>query len=94
MNCFCFSTRSISPEIRQIRAALSARHGKLTLNGIARESMYVISAHVAGFGCDKSIVCCFDPSVVVVRLREAFPEVEVMAEDIAWRDCGLMKQSG
>jgi hypothetical protein len=56
--------------------------------------MYVISAHVAGFGCDKNIVCCFDPSVVVVRLREAFSEVEVMAENIAWRDYNLMKQYG
>ena len=56
--------------------------------------MYVISAHVAGFGCDKNVVCYFDPSVVVVRLREAFPEVEVMPEDVAWRDCNLMKEFG
>jgi hypothetical protein len=56
--------------------------------------MYVISAHVAGFGCDKRIVCCFDPSVVVVRLREAFPEMEIVPEEIAWRDHNLMKQHG
>src|SRR5262249_5802450 len=56
--------------------------------------MYEISAHVAGFGCDKNIVCCFDPSVVVVRWREEFPEVEVVPEDMAWRDYKLMKQFG
>jgi hypothetical protein len=31
--------------------------------------MFEIAAQVEGFGLDKNFVCCFDPNVVIVRLR-------------------------
>src|SRR5687767_5447316 len=53
--------------------------------------MFVISASVTGAGMDTDIVCCFDPAVVVVRLREAFPEVEVIPEDFSWKAYDAMR---
>jgi hypothetical protein len=47
--------------------------------------MYAIVASVAGGGMDAEVVCCFDPTVVVVRLRRAFPEIEIDPQDRAWR---------
>jgi hypothetical protein len=56
--------------------------------------VFVISASVVGHGMDKNIVCCFDPTIVIVRLREAFPEVEVVPKDFAWRDYDAFRQRG
>src|SRR5687768_1931780 len=56
--------------------------------------MFEISAKVSGGGLDPNIVCCFDPTIVVVRLRKAFPEVEVIPQDFAWRDYDAFKQRG
>lgn len=56
--------------------------------------MFEISAHVKGGGYDESTVCCFDPTVVVVRLRKAFPEVEVTPQDFAWKDYDAFRQRG
>src|SRR5687767_2386405 len=54
--------------------------------------MFVISAAVSGHGLDPRIVCCFDPTLV--RLREAFPEVEVIPEDFAWKDYDAFRARG
>jgi len=56
--------------------------------------MFTISASIPGHGLDKAIVCCFDPTIVVARLREAFPEVEIIPQDFAWRDYDTFKQHG
>jgi hypothetical protein len=56
--------------------------------------MFVISATIAGGGLEKSNICCFDPTIVVVRLREAFADVEIIAEDMAWRDYDHFKARG
>jgi hypothetical protein len=56
--------------------------------------MFQISASVSGAGMDSSVVCCFDPTIVVVRLRRTFPEVEVVPQDFAWRDYDSFKQRG
>jgi hypothetical protein len=56
--------------------------------------MFIISANIRGYGCDKSVVCSFDPSIVITRLREAFPEAQVSDEDRAWRDYEALKERG
>ena len=56
--------------------------------------MFLISADVAGHGMDAAVICCFDPTVVVVRLKQVFPEVEVIPEDFAWRDYDSFKRRG
>jgi hypothetical protein len=56
--------------------------------------MYLITADIAGDGLDKSNICCFDPTIVVLRLREAFPDLEVAPEDLAWRDYDAFKKHG
>lgn len=56
--------------------------------------MHEISASVAGAGMDADVVCCFDPTIVIVRLRRAFPEVEVNPQDLAWRDYESFQQRG
>lgn len=56
--------------------------------------MFLISANVAGNGMDAAVVGCFDPTVVVVRLKQAFPEVEVIPEDFAWRHYDAFKRRG
>jgi hypothetical protein len=49
---------------------------------------------VAGGGLDAEVVCCFDPKIVIVRLKRAFPEVEVDPYDHAWRDYDIFQQMG
>jgi hypothetical protein len=56
--------------------------------------MFEIGAQVRGGGFDEAIVGCFDPTVVVVRLRKVFPEVTVDQEDFAWKDYDLFKRMG
>jgi|GEM_PF-3075911 len=56
--------------------------------------MFVISAEVAGDGMNTDVVYCFDPTIVIVRLRQAFPDVEVIPQDLAWRDCDTFKERG
>jgi hypothetical protein len=56
--------------------------------------MFEISATVSGFGLDPNVFCCFDPTVVIARLRKAFPEVEVLPQDFAWRDFDAFRQHG
>lgn len=43
---------------------------------------------------DTAVVGCFDPTVVVVRLKREFPDVVVSSEDLAWRDYDVFKQRG
>jgi hypothetical protein len=43
--------------------------------------MFQMRARVRGGGLDTTVVGCFDPTIVVVRLREAFPEVKVDPEE-------------
>jgi hypothetical protein len=56
--------------------------------------MFRISASVNGAGTDSNVVCCFDPTMVIVRLRRVFPDVEVIPQDFAWRDYDAFKQRG
>src|SRR5579859_529590 len=56
--------------------------------------MFRISAEITGAGMNTDVVCCFDPNIVMVRLRAAFPELEVVAVDFAWRDYDAFKQWG
>jgi hypothetical protein len=56
--------------------------------------MFTISASIPEGGFDKAIVCCFDPTIVIARLRDAFPEVEIIPQDFAWRDYDTFKQHG
>jgi hypothetical protein len=56
--------------------------------------MFEISANITGGGLKMSNICCFDPTVVVVRLREAFPDVEIVPEDMAWRYYDHFKRRG
>ncbi|MGI8978450.1 MAG: hypothetical protein ACR2FY_04430 [Pirellulaceae bacterium] len=56
--------------------------------------MFTISASVTGAGMDSGIVGCFDPTVVIARLRRAFPDVEVIPQDFAWRDYDAFLQRG
>ena len=48
--------------------------------------MFEIAATIDGGGMDKGIICCFDPSVVRWRLREAFPDARLDPKDYAWKD--------
>jgi hypothetical protein len=59
-----------------------------------REAMFIISASVPGAGMDSSVVGCFDPTVVIARLRKAFPDVEVIPQDFAWKDYDSFRQRG
>lgn len=54
--------------------------------------MFEISATVSGYGFDTNVVGCFDPRIVIARLREAFPEAEVNPQDLAWRDYDTFRQ--
>jgi hypothetical protein len=56
--------------------------------------MFVISAEVDGGGMNTDVVCCFDPTIVIVRLRQAFPDAEVIPQDLAWRDYDAFKERG
>ena len=56
--------------------------------------MFMISAKVDGAGMDSKVICCFDPTIVIVRLRRAFPDVEIIPHDFAWRDYDAFKQRG
>lgn len=56
--------------------------------------MFEISATVAGHGMDMDVVCCFDPTIIVARLRKSFPAVEIIPQDFAWRDYDAFKQRG
>lgn len=47
---------------------------------------FQISAKIRGDGFDKSVVCCFDPTVVMGRLRTRFPDVELIPGDASLRD--------
>jgi hypothetical protein len=48
--------------------------------------VYEISANIEGGFDDPDVVCAFDPTKVVVRLRLAFPGADMDPKDYAWRD--------
>lgn len=48
--------------------------------------MVRITAEIEGFGVETSVVCCFDPTVVIARLREVFPELIVSPLDSSWKN--------
>lgn len=54
--------------------------------------MFILSADIDHD--DTEVICCFDPTVVVVRFQRLFPEAEVIPQDFAWRDYDLFKQRG
>lgn len=54
--------------------------------------MFILSAEICGDGLDPAVVCCFDPTMVIARLRAAIPEVEVVPQDFAWRDYDAFKR--
>jgi hypothetical protein len=56
--------------------------------------MFEIRAKIRGAGCDEAIIGCFDPTVAIVRLRKAFPEVTVDPEDFAWKYFDEFKRRG
>ena len=57
--------------------------------------VYKIAAEVPGCGTEIDVVGCFDPTVVIARLRRAFPdEVEVDPEDQGWKDYKAMLRLG
>ena len=55
---------------------------------------YEVAAKIPGFGGSPDNIGCFDPTIVVVRLKEAFPEVAVHTEDYAWRTYDAFKRRG
>jgi hypothetical protein len=55
---------------------------------------YEVAAVIPGSGCSRDNVGCFDPTVVVSRLKETFPEAVVRPEDLAWQAYGFFKQRG
>lgn len=48
--------------------------------------MYEISANIDGGWDDLDVVCSFDPTKVIARLRVQFPDAEVDPTDYGWRD--------
>lgn len=48
--------------------------------------MYRISATIPGHGCERDNILCFDPNIVMGRLGEAFPDVEIDPRDYSWKD--------
>ena len=56
--------------------------------------MFQIAAKIDGAGVEMSNICCFDPTVVMARLRRHFPEVETNPEDFAWRAYDFFKEQG
>jgi hypothetical protein len=49
--------------------------------------MYEIAARFPGAGTSTDVACCFDPRVVIARLRDEFAgEVEIDPTDHGWRD--------
>ncbi len=62
--------------------------------------MFEISATIDGGFGDPDVLCAFDPTKVVARLRREFPGTEVDSQDYAWRvfdqfvQRGLVDESG
>ncbi len=48
--------------------------------------MHVVSVTIDGGFSDPGVICAFDPTKVVARLRQVFPGAEVDPTDHAWRD--------
>ncbi|MGL6073546.1 MAG: hypothetical protein ACRC8S_05210 [Fimbriiglobus sp.] len=46
----------------------------------------MISAVVNTDGDPLDNIACFDPSVILARMRREFPEIEIDPTDYAWRD--------
>jgi hypothetical protein len=55
--------------------------------------MYKVAAEIPGFGVSLENVGCFDPTVVVARLKKAIPEV-VVRPNIAWKDYDSFREHG
>jgi len=55
---------------------------------------FEVAARVAGGGLNRDIVGCFDPTIVVVRLKDWFPDLIVDLRDYAWKDYDSFKQRG
>lgn len=50
-------------------------------------SLYEISADFPGGGTEREVACCFDPRIVLIRLRDEFGRLlESDGEDVSWRD--------
>lgn len=49
--------------------------------------LYEVSAQFPGGGMNQGVACCFDPSIVVTRLKDAFGEdVDVDTTEYGWKD--------
>jgi hypothetical protein len=57
---------------------------------IGNDCVFEITANIAG----GRGFWCFDPTVIVVRLRDLFPDIEIDPQDYAWRDYDAFKQRG
>jgi len=48
--------------------------------------VFEIEARIEGGFDDREVVCAFDPTKVVARLRAEFPGLEMDPKDYAWKD--------
>jgi hypothetical protein len=56
--------------------------------------MYEVAAKIPGFGTELHNIGCFDPTIIICRLRKSFPEAVVNPEDFAWRDYDSFRRRG
>jgi len=56
--------------------------------------VFEIVAAIEGGFADPDVLCAFDPSKVVARLRREFPGIDVDPQDYAWRDFDLFVRRG
>lgn len=54
--------------------------------------MYHIKARVSGGGRDRSVFCCFDPTIVIAVLEARFPDAKI-GDDLAWKDYAYFTRS-
>jgi hypothetical protein len=54
--------------------------------------MFIMSADIKGAGLDIHVVSCFDPTVVIARLRKRFPNVLIGPDDLSRKDIELLSQ--
>jgi hypothetical protein len=55
---------------------------------------YELNARIPGAGMNRTIVGCFDPTIVICRLRDTFPRVEILPRDFAWKDYNAFQARG
>jgi hypothetical protein len=56
--------------------------------------VYRIVASIEGGFDDPDVICAFDPTKVVARLRDEFPGLQIDPKDYAWRDHDLFLRMG